>query len=96
MISYTKHTNNIVTLTLDMSNRKVNILNHEIGKAFIPVLEHLEKEQEIGNLEGVIITSAKRTFLAGGDLDYLYTANDPAEIFKFSEEANISLSLCPK
>ena len=44
MIRYKKDINNIVTLTLDMANRRVNIINHEIGKAFFPVLEHLKEE----------------------------------------------------
>ncbi len=86
MIKYKKHTSNIVTLTLDMEGRKVNIINHEIAKAFIPVLEHLEKEKEAGELAGVIITSAKPSFLAGGDLDYLYETNDAEDIFAFIEE----------
>lgn len=86
MIKYKKHTSNIVTLTLDMEGRKVNIINHEIAKAFVPVLEHLEKEKEAGELAGVIITSAKPSFLAGGDLDYLYETNDAEDIFAFIEE----------
>jgi len=86
MIKYKKHTSNIVTLTLDMEGRKVNIINHEIAKAFIPVLEHLTKEKEAGELAGVILTSAKNSFLAGGDLDYLYETNDAQDIFAFIEE----------
>ena len=72
MIRYKKDINNIVTLSLDMANRNVNIINHEIGKAFFPVLEHLKKEKEKGVLRGVILTSEKKSFLAGGDLDYIF------------------------
>jgi len=86
MIKYKKHTSNIVTLTLDMEGRKVNIINHEIAKAFVPVLEHLTKEKQAGELAGVIITSAKSSFLAGGDLDYLHEATDAEDIFAFIEE----------
>ena len=86
MIHYKKNTDNIVTLTLDMSGRANNIINHEIGEAFIPVVEHLKKEKARGALNGVIMTSAKKTFLAGGDLEYLYNAQDPEEIFNFSQK----------
>ena len=85
MIRYQKDTNNIVTLTMDMSGRTINIINHEIDQAFIPVLKHLKEEKARGQLKGVIITSAKKTFLAGGDLDYIYQAKDPQTIFNYSQ-----------
>jgi 3-hydroxyacyl-CoA dehydrogenase/enoyl-CoA hydratase/3-hydroxybutyryl-CoA epimerase len=86
MINYKKNTDNIVTLTLDMSGRAYNIINHEIGEAFLPVIKHLKAEKAKGTLNGVILTSAKKTFLAGGDLEYLYKAQDAAEIFNFSQK----------
>ena len=85
MIRYKKDINNIVTLTLDMANRKVNIINHEIGKAFFPVLEHLKEEKAKGVLRGVILTSEKKSFLAGGDLDYIFKNENREEIFDFSQ-----------
>ena len=86
MIKYKKDTDNIVTLTLDMSGRAVNIINHEIARAFVPVIDHLKKEKARGQLKGVIITSAKKNFLGGGDLEYLYKATNKEEIFTFAEE----------
>lgn len=86
MIHYKKDTDNIVTLVLDMSDREVNVINHEIGDAFLPVIERLKQEKARGVLRGVIFTSGKKTFLAGGDLEYLYQTHDPAEIFLFSEK----------
>jgi 3-hydroxyacyl-CoA dehydrogenase/enoyl-CoA hydratase/3-hydroxybutyryl-CoA epimerase len=85
MIKYQKDTDNIVTLTLDMQGRTVNVINHEIFEAFVPVIQHLQKEKQKGELRGVILTSAKKTFLSGGDLEYLFTAKDAAEIFNFSQ-----------
>jgi 3-hydroxyacyl-CoA dehydrogenase / enoyl-CoA hydratase / 3-hydroxybutyryl-CoA epimerase len=85
MIKYKKDTNNIVTLTLDMAGRKVNIINHEIGNAFFPVLEHLKEEKAKGALRGVILTSGKKSFLAGGDLDYIFKNENVEEIFDFSQ-----------
>jgi len=85
MIKYKKDTDNIVVLTLDMSEREKNIINHEIAKTFIPVIEHLQKEKAKGKLRGVIITSSKKTFLEGGDLEYLYKSLSPAELFEYSQ-----------
>ncbi len=86
MIKYKKDTDNIVTLILDMGGRSANLINHEIGQAFIPVLEHLKNEKARGSLKGVILTSAKKTFLASGDLDYFYKVKNAEKIFQFSEK----------
>jgi len=85
MIHYSKDTDQIVTLTLDMKGRSVNVINHEVGKAFVPVLQHLKEEKEKGALKGVILTSGKKTFLAGGDLEYLYKATSAEEVYQFSQ-----------
>ncbi len=85
MIRYKKDIDNIVTLTLDMEGRNINIINHKIGAQFTPVMEHLKQEKAKGSLRGIIITSAKNNFLAGGDLDYLHQATDSAAIFDFSQ-----------
>ena len=71
MIKYRKDSNNIVTLTFNMEGKKANVINHRIGKFFTPVLDYLRDEKARGILKGVILTSAKKTFLVGGELDYL-------------------------
>ena len=86
MIRYKKDTDHIVTLILDMSGRNTNVINHEIAKAFVPVIEQLKREKEKGLLRGVILTSAKKNFLAGGDLEYLYHIENAEEIFRFAEQ----------
>jgi len=86
MIKYKKDTDNIVTLILDMEGRTANVINHEIADAFLPVIEQLKKEKKKRQLRGVILTSAKKSFLAGGDLEYLYQANNPEKIFTFTEK----------
>ena len=85
MILYSKDTDHIVTLTLNMAERSVNVINHEISRAFVPVIELLQKEKARRSLRGVVITSAKNSFLAGGDLEYLYGAQDAAEIFGLTQ-----------
>ncbi|MBL7794601.1 MAG: enoyl-CoA hydratase/isomerase family protein [Saprospiraceae bacterium] len=86
MIRYQKDTDNIVTLIMDMSERGANVINHEIGDVFVPVIAHLKHEKSRGALRGVILTSAKKSFLAGGDLEYLYRAEEAEEIFRFCEK----------
>lgn len=85
MISYKKDADNIVTLTLDMEGRHENIINQKIWSAFTPVLAHLKEEKARGKLRGVILTSAKKTFMAGGALEYLFQATNAEEIFAAAE-----------
>jgi 3-hydroxyacyl-CoA dehydrogenase/enoyl-CoA hydratase/3-hydroxybutyryl-CoA epimerase len=84
MIRYTKDSDNIVTLTFDMEGRSHNIFNHEISEAFGPVVKHLQGEKERRALRGIIITSAKRSFVQGGDLEFLQTVTEPAMISKYA------------
>ena len=75
---YQKDDQNIVTLALDMPGRSANVLNDEFGAGFREALARLAAESD---LAGVILTSGKKTFLAGADLDWLIQATDPAEIY---------------
>jgi 3-hydroxyacyl-CoA dehydrogenase / enoyl-CoA hydratase / 3-hydroxybutyryl-CoA epimerase len=52
MIRYEKDTHNIVTLTLDMEGSPHNIISHDIGNSFIPVLQHLKAEKNERVTEG--------------------------------------------
>lgn len=78
MFTYAKDPHNIVTLTLDTPDKPVNVINAAFLSAFHDAVDRIIAEPE---LAGVIITSAKDTFVAGGDLDMLYTARDPAELY---------------
>jgi len=86
MIQYKKDIENIAIITLDMDGRQGNIINHKLYKALEPVFNHLIAEKEKGALRGVIITSNQKTFLTGGDLEYLYETHSPAELYKYSQE----------
>lgn len=85
MIKYRKDTNHIATLILDMGTQPLNIINHEIAEAFLPVLEYLQAEKSKSVLRGIIITSAKRNFMEGGDLEYISKNRNPQEVFDFAE-----------
>ena len=88
MIRLTKDTDHVVTLTLDMADSPDNLLNHELVEAFQPVIEHLQGEKARGALRGVIVRSAKRTFLAGGELEYLQKNDPPSRVFELTQRLN--------
>ncbi|WP_071871864.1 3-hydroxyacyl-CoA dehydrogenase NAD-binding domain-containing protein [Atopomonas hussainii] len=68
-IRYEKGQDNIVVLTMDMPGQSANTMNATYRAAMAKVVERLEAEKD--NLSGVIVTSAKKTFFAGGDLNEL-------------------------
>src|SRR3954452_9035614 len=59
----------IVTLILDDPNQSANTMNADYGASIRETVERLEAEKE--SITGVVITSAKKTFFAGGDLNDL-------------------------
>lgn len=82
-IKYEKDEQNIVTLTLDLPGRNANVINAEFGEALANALTKLQAEE---NLAGVIITSAKKTFMAGADLEDESLFSDAEAIFNGSEQ----------
>jgi len=81
MIKYKKDLDNIVTLTIDMEGRQENIINHKYCLHWRPVLDFLQHEKKRGVLKGIIITSAKKNFLEGGELEYLLEATQAEEVY---------------
>jgi 3-hydroxyacyl-CoA dehydrogenase/enoyl-CoA hydratase/3-hydroxybutyryl-CoA epimerase len=56
----------IVTLTMDDPDQSVNTMNDTWETAYEAAIDRLEAERD--SVTGVIITSAKKSFFAGGDL----------------------------
>ncbi|MCP3801573.1 3-hydroxyacyl-CoA dehydrogenase NAD-binding domain-containing protein [Allokutzneria sp. A3M-2-11 16] len=56
----------IVVLTLDDPEQQANTMNERYQRSMAQTVERLYAERE--NITGVILTSAKKTFFAGGDL----------------------------
>ncbi len=56
----------IVTLTLDMPGQSANTMNAAFREAFAETLARLQANK--ADLRGILLTSAKKTFFAGGDL----------------------------
>ena len=87
-VIYTKNDKNIVTLCFDMADRKANVLNQEFIKNFKEALHQLTQEKD---LTGVILTSSKKDFIAGADLEMMLAAEEPSEIFAWLEDFKLAL-----
>jgi 3-hydroxyacyl-CoA dehydrogenase / enoyl-CoA hydratase / 3-hydroxybutyryl-CoA epimerase len=76
----------IVTLTMDDPSASANTMNAKFGEDFTATLDRLEAEKD--SITGVVLTSAKKTFFAGGNLDDLVSAgpNDAQKVFDQSQD----------
>ena len=68
MITYNVDGDGIATLTWDMPNRTMNVLNAASMEAYAGALEQALKDDKV---KGIILTSAKADFIAGADLEML-------------------------
>jgi 3-hydroxyacyl-CoA dehydrogenase / enoyl-CoA hydratase / 3-hydroxybutyryl-CoA epimerase len=66
-IRWDRDSDGVVTLTLDDPGRSANTINDRYIAAMGATLDRLEAERD--SITGVIITSAKKTFFAGADLN---------------------------
>ncbi|MFF4761444.1 3-hydroxyacyl-CoA dehydrogenase NAD-binding domain-containing protein [Streptomyces sp. NPDC001292] len=68
----------VVTLVLDDPNQSANTMNQAFRDSLAAVADRLEAEQD--SVRGIILTSAKKTFFAGGDLrDLIRVTPDTAQ-----------------
>ena len=74
VIRYEKDADGVVTLTLDDPNQRANTMTDDFRSSLTQVVDRLEAEKD--DITGVIVTSAKDTFFAGGDLRLLSQVND--------------------
>jgi 3-hydroxyacyl-CoA dehydrogenase/enoyl-CoA hydratase/3-hydroxybutyryl-CoA epimerase len=70
-IKYDRGEDGIVVLTLDDPNQSANTMNAAYIASMGATVQRLEAEKD--DIKGVVLTSAKRTFFAGGDLNDLKT-----------------------
>ncbi|NKQ51920.1 3-hydroxyacyl-CoA dehydrogenase [Amycolatopsis sp. K13G38] len=64
----------VVTVTMDDPGQSANTMNDRFRDELVVLVDHLYAERE--GITGVILTSAKKTFLAGGDLAALMRAGE--------------------
>ncbi len=75
--------NGIGLVTIDMPGRAMNVLNPTLVVPFAGLVEQLETD---ANLKGLVITSAKSTFIVGADIDQLTQITSAEEAYKLCED----------
>ncbi|MGE3288874.1 MAG: 3-hydroxyacyl-CoA dehydrogenase NAD-binding domain-containing protein [Pseudonocardia sp.] len=81
-VRWEKGEDGVVVVTLDDPGKSANTMNERYVEAMGECVDALAADRE--NITGVIVTSAKKTFFAGGDLDALVKAT-PADAPVFFE-----------
>ncbi|MFZ6775522.1 3-hydroxyacyl-CoA dehydrogenase NAD-binding domain-containing protein [Undibacterium sp. Ji83W] len=84
MINYSKDEHQIVTLCIDMPGLSVNTMNAAFRDALASAVARLEEEKE--QVSGVILTSGKESFFAGGDLRELISIQDAKTCLEMVEK----------
>ena len=78
MIDITLDSNGIATLTWNQPGRAQNVLNGETCAAFFAAIDQVVTDASV---KGILVTSAKPDFIAGGDLEWLQASDDAATLF---------------
>ncbi len=73
-IRWDKDADGVVILTMDDPNQSANTMNEAYVASMGATVDRLEAEKD--EITGVVITSAKKTFFAGGDLHDLRTVTE--------------------
>jgi len=80
-IKYDLGSDQFLTLTIDMPNQSANTMNADFRTGLSETVSRIKDDLE--NIRGIIITSAKKTFFAGGDLKELHSVTrDQAQEFE--------------
>ncbi|CAN5259280.1 3-hydroxyacyl-CoA dehydrogenase NAD-binding domain-containing protein [soil metagenome] len=81
----------IVVLTMDDPDQSVNTMNANYLASMVATIDRLRTE--LDTITGIIVTSGKKTFFAGGDLNELlaYSPDDPAVIMTHTTRIKKSL-----
>ena len=90
-VKYDIDADGIVTLTLDDPSSSANTMNEAYAVSMKSVVDRLY--DEAADVSGVVVTSAKKTFFAGGDLKGLITATtaDAPQVFETVEGIKATL-----
>ncbi|MDX6323893.1 MAG: 3-hydroxyacyl-CoA dehydrogenase / enoyl-CoA hydratase / 3-hydroxybutyryl-CoA epimerase [Nocardioidaceae bacterium] len=80
-VRYERDADGIVTLTMDEPGAGANTMNEAYRDGMRAAIDRLEQEK--GGVAGVVVTSGKKTFFAGGNLHLLQqaTPEDAQELF---------------
>lgn len=78
MIDINRDNDGIATLSWNQPGRAQNVLNGETCAAFFSAIESAVAD---AGVKGILITSAKTDFIAGGDLEWLQASDNAATLF---------------
>jgi 3-hydroxyacyl-CoA dehydrogenase / enoyl-CoA hydratase / 3-hydroxybutyryl-CoA epimerase len=84
-VRYERDSDGVVTLTLDDPNASANTMNEAYQAAMSAAIDRLYTEKD--DVTGVVVTSAKKTFFAGGNLTMLRQATK-ADAQRLFDELN--------
>jgi 3-hydroxyacyl-CoA dehydrogenase / enoyl-CoA hydratase / 3-hydroxybutyryl-CoA epimerase len=82
-VTYEVDADGVAILTMDDPNQSVNTMNAYWLESFGAAVDRLEADRD--RISGVVVTSAKKTFFAGGDLNDLIKAT-PADAGRIFDE----------
>ncbi|MFE9680975.1 3-hydroxyacyl-CoA dehydrogenase NAD-binding domain-containing protein [Streptomyces sp. NPDC006285] len=82
MIRWEQGSDGVVVLTMDDPHQLVNTMNKTYVDAMAGTLARLEAERE--DISGVVLASSKKSFFAGGDIDFMSRAR-PEDAAQLSE-----------
>ena len=82
-IDYQRDSQNIVTLVIDSPGKTVNLIDGVFTADLHQALDRIAADEPVA---GIILSSAKSSFVAGGDIDAFFQMRDPKEIFEFVEK----------
>lgn len=80
--------NGIITVTIDQSDRKMNVIGDGFNEAFATLTDAFISDEEA---KGLILTSGKSTFVVGADIDQLATIKTAEDAFELVEDLKTSL-----
>ena len=90
-VQYDIDADGIVTLTLDDPNQSANTMNELYKDSMEAAVDRLYAEQD--SITGVVVTSAKKTFFAGGDLKNMMKAGPELAGEIFAEVESVKATL---
>lgn len=80
--------NGIITVTIDQTERKMNVIGEGFNEAFATITDAFINDQDV---KGLILTSGKSTFVVGADIDQLATIETAEQAFALVEDLKTSL-----
>ena len=80
--------NGIITVSIDQSDRKMNVIGDGFNEAFAKLTDAFISDEEA---KGLILTSGKSTFVVGADIDKLATVESAEDAFDLVEDLKTSM-----